>query len=522
LKDILIIGSGPSAAAVALVASAKDDVSVQVIDPGQRLDDDREALLHSVSDLQPRDWPADVQTKLASPALPEVEGELPQKRQFGSDFPFRDVGQLGRYSVTPGGNRQPISGAYGGFSNVWGAETLAQWPVTHDELYPHYRAILREIPFAGRADDYEEMFPLFGEPEPLPAMSPAITAVETAYVRHKAYVRSRGVTVGAARLALHADSCIRCGLCLTGCPYGLIYSASQTFDELIRAGSVRYRERALAVKVGEDADGAWADIRDVAGGATERVRADHVFVACGGVGSTRLVLGSARAHVRRVDLAESVQLVMPFLSRRPAPDPASVSTFTLNQLNLLIEFGRPGLDMAHFHLYPYNRGFDDALPARIRARPRLANAVLRRTVAGLGYLPSWHSPKVRLDVREIRAGELPDIALSAVPQAGMRRAIVQVIARLLAVAPALDLWPGAPALSISGPAKSYHVGGGLPHVSGRPKDGEMETDTLGRLAEWSHVHVVDGAVFPNVPATTFTLTVMANAHRIATVALKGE
>jgi hypothetical protein len=56
-------------------------------------------------------------------------------------------------------------------------------------------------------------------------------------------------------------------------------------------------------------------------------------------------------------------------------------------------------------------------------------------------------------------------------------------------------------------------------VDGRPRAGALETDTLGRLAEWRRIHMVDGAVLPSVAATTFTLSVMANAHRIAAQAL---
>jgi choline dehydrogenase-like flavoprotein len=526
-RDILIIGSGPAAAAVALAARAVGGIRVQVVDVGQRLENERRELLESVLSITPSAWPSEARAQLSRPALPEVEGELPQKRQFGSDFPFRDAGQLGPYSVSVGGNRHPISGAYGGFSNVWGAqilpfsrETLAQWPVNLEELEPHYRAMLLALPFAGRGDDYQQMFPLFGTPDPLPPVSAAIASIESEYERHLSYVRSRGVTVGAARLAMRAPSCVSCGLCLTGCPYGLIYSASQTFDELVSAGSISYRSQSLVVGVGEDDQRAWADIRDLRSGATERIWADHVFMACGGIGSTRLVLASARRQVRRVELSESVQLVMPFFSLRAGPDPWTMSTFTLNQLNMLIEYGRPGLDMAHFHLYPYNRGFDDALPAGLSRRPRIARAVLRRTVAGLGYLPSWHSPQVRLDVLEAKSGDLPGLAVSAVPRPGTGRALAKVMAKLIAVAPALDLWPGVPALAMSGPAKSYHFGGSLPHVSGQPREGAMETDTLGRLAEWDRIHVVDGAVFPTVPATTFTLTVMANAHRIADAVLR--
>jgi choline dehydrogenase-like flavoprotein len=38
---------------------------------------------------------------------------------------------------------------------------------------------------------------------------------------------------------------------------------------------------------------------------------------------------------------------------------------------------------------------------------------------------------------------------------------------------------------------------------------------LGRVGPWKNIHIVDASVFPDVPAMTFTLTIMANAHRIA-------
>jgi choline dehydrogenase-like flavoprotein len=81
----------------------------------------------------------------------------------------------------------------------------------------------------------------------------------------------------------------------------------------------------------------------------------------------------------------------------------------------------------------------------------------------------------------------------------------------------LDLYPAIPVMKLAGTAKSYHWGGSFPHAlePGR----ELASDRLGRVAPWQRVHLVDASVFPNVPATTFTLTVMANAHRIASEAL---
>jgi choline dehydrogenase-like flavoprotein len=52
----------------------------------------------------------------------------------------------------------------------------------------------------------------------------------------------------------------------------------------------------------------------------------------------------------------------------------------------------------------------------------------------------------------------------------------------------------------------------------RTTPGALETDTWGRLPGLDRVHLVDSSVFPSVPGTSITLTIMANAHRIADAA----
>jgi choline dehydrogenase-like flavoprotein len=63
-------------------------------------------------------------------------------------------------------------------------------------------------------------------------------------------------------------------------------------------------------------------------------------------------------------------------------------------------------------------------------------------------------------------------------------------------------------MRMSGPGNSYHFGSTFPHGSG--------SDLLGRIGDFRNIHVNDGSVLPSVPSTTFTLTAMANAHRVAT------
>jgi len=521
MQKVTIVGSGPAAAAAAIALGSDPRFAVEILDIGLRLESRRGALLAGVADSRPETWPEDVLDELSRHPAADVKGELPKKQVFGSDFPFRDAGQLQSLTARAGGNDRAVSGAFGGFSNAWGAQimpfsrpTLDAWPVGYDAMVPHYRAMLERIPFAAVEDDYDEWFPLLAPAEPLPPVAPGAAAVLRRYAERRASVRRRGVTMGLARLAFKASECIACGLCLTGCPYGLIYSSSQTLAPLIDDGTISYRDGVLVLRVGEDEQGCWIEARNLESGALETLRTDRVLLACGGLGTTRIVLNSIRPDVRQLSLKESVQVVVPFVSARGQADPRLQPGFTLNQFNMLIEYGRAGLDLAQFHLYPYNPGFEDALPRALRASETLSAAALRRVTAGLGYLPSWASPAVKLNVDAGQADGLPAVQLSTRPNETTRRTVRSVVARMLAVAPALDLWPVVPSLRLSGPAKSYHFGGSFPHVAGTPRPGECETDQLGRPAEWSRVHMVDASVFPTVAATTFTLTVMANAHRI--------
>ena len=62
---------------------------------------------------------------------------------------------------------------------------------------------------------------------------------------------------------------------------------------------------------------------------------------------------------------------------------------------------------------------------------------------------------------------------------------------------------------------SFHAGGSMP-MAKAPRG--HEADILGRPAALKRIHVVDASVLPAIPATTITLSVMANAHRIGSEA----
>jgi ferredoxin len=524
MTTAIIIGSGAAAAGAALALSQREDLEISVIDLSLQLEADRQQLVTMMASTAPHEWDRETKEYVSmQPVSAGVRG-VPEKRVFGSNYPFRNVGQLAGLSGAEGANISVVSSAYGGFSNVWGSQimpftekTFESWPVKASVMRSHYEAILNHIPFAGEEDDLAATFPLLRPPGSLPPMAPRSQKVLDAYTRHRAKLRAHGIIVGKARLAFKAGDCVRCGLCMTGCPYGLIYSAAQTFDELRRANRIKFHAGLLALKITEGAERVTVTAKEISTGRLQRFEADYVFVACGAIGTTRLVANSLEMFGVDILMGESRQFILPFLSVHATEDPRNKSDFTLNQFNMIMATDGGSLDVSTLHFYAYNKAFVDGLPSVLRARSTelLQAQLLRRLSVAFGYLPSWNSPLLRVHIGAKRDElDFPELHISSEsPPPGQAKMVSGILRRLVGASRALDLYPVMPMFRLSPAAKSYHWGSSFPHGDGGSP--RFSSDSLGRVGPWKRTHLVDASVFPTVPATTYGLTVMANAHRIA-------
>ena len=524
----LIIGTGPAAAGAALALAADPEEQITVLDIGGLLEPERVIARDLLASVDESEWPEDAFRMISHPPVVGNGKSLPEKRTYGSDYPFRNVGQLEGIRAIGGANENVVSGAYGGFSNAWGAQimpftaaTFDRWPISADEMAPHYRFALNEMEFSGAEDDLSVLFPLLATPRPLPRLADRTRRVLDRYEAQRAQLQAIGITVGRARLALRSEECTRCALCMSGCPYGLIYSSSHSFDRLRADGRITYLGNLLAIELTELDSVPQVTVRNLNSGGIEHLSADRIYVACGAIGTTRLILSSLGLFSQPVHLDEAMQFVMPFASVHPTVDPRNEKNFTLNQFNVLFDASGDGFDLCQIHLYPYNPVFLSSLP-EVLQRPTtqpLTTALLRRLSVGLGYLPSWASPTVTITARARAGGVLPNIEIEREHSHGWPSMLRRFVSSLLRAAPALDLWPLLPKATVSPAAKSYHFGGSFPH--GKIRKG-LTTDRLGRLDKWEHIYIIDASVFPNIPATTFSLTIMANAHRIASETLRSR
>jgi choline dehydrogenase-like flavoprotein len=520
--SFVVIGSGPAgvAATQALVDAGR---RVTVLDAGDTIEPGRMDLFDTLASSEPEAWPPAL-ARSARNSFPVIGNHVPLKPAYGSLFPYAlDDPDL---PIRCEEAETSPSLALGGLSNSWGASMLTvrecdirDWPITLTQLAPHYEAVLRFVPLAGELDELAATLPLYTNSPHRLQRTPQMEAVLRHMRAHTAPLRSAGFSVGAARLAVttSADDARYCrysGLCLHGCPYGSIYNAAQTLETLVRNRGVTYRGGVYVDRLtpGDGTVLIQAHERGTPGARVE-FSASRVLVACGAVSSTRLMLTSMGRTPHTAHLVDSQYFLIPMVSARTAPVRIATQGNTFAQLFLELDDERVTRHGVHMQLYGYNdlmiSSLAAQLPVSAERLERVLAPVFSRLIIIQGYLHSHDSPgiAVHLDAGAVR--------LVGDCQRDAAKRVRRLVRHLAKSAHPLGLVPLPRLTQVGLPGKGNHLGGSLPM---RAEPGELETDITGRLPRWDRVHVVDAAVLPSVPATTVTLSVMANAHRIATAA----
>ena len=504
LTDI-VVGSGPSgiAATKALLARGR---RVVLLDGGKALEPSHEARRLIAAAREPSAWGAAEVTDWQAPQSGAAPGQV---RRYGSDFAMEPTeatfANWGDVAVRS-------SHSQGGLSNLWGSAVLpysprdtASWPVSPEDFAPHYRAVAGFLPVSGRADALEALFPALAMAgrTPLPPSPQGATLLARMDRRAEALAR-QGVTVGMARQAV-TTGCRVCGQCLHGCPWELIWSARFALRQLVQDPRVTYRPGAVVKRIEDTPEGATVQLRD-----GTSLSGARVFLGAGVLETARILMAS-RPGLTEVTLHDSQQAFLPMLhpwsaGTRPDRTPAH----TLAQM--FVEIDDPAISpwLIHGQVYSWNEFYRAELLAKYGRLPLAGpvfGALSRRLVVAQAFLHSDHSAEIALTLA-------PDGRLNARVRANpdthptLNRA-------LKAMAGAFRLGgmiPLVPAARPGAPGSSFHVGASFPMAS-TPTG--PQSDVLGRPLGMTHVHLIDASSLPAIPATTITLGVMANAHRIA-------
>jgi choline dehydrogenase-like flavoprotein len=525
---ILVIGSGPAGVACA-TALLDGGAEVTMLDTGIELEPARRGQIADLRSTLSTSWSQESVAFLRDGVGVTRDG-IPVKLAYGSDFAYRDP--IGQPIALDGAYGSP-SFARGGLSNVWGAsvlpyrsEDMTDWPITAGDLAPHYRAALAMMPFSARHDRLEEQFPLYHDDPGILTGSSQAEALLHDLDLNASRLSAHGVSFGASRLAVQAQGagglsgCVHCGKCIYGCPYGFIYNSSHTVEKLQSNGAFTYRPGVVVEQLVEVSSQVEVNGRDLDGADIFRMRADKVFVACGVLSTARIMLASLDAYEQPIYALDNCYFLLPLLRYRGQPEAIKERLHTLAQVFIEIEDPAVGPRRAHLQVYTYNELFQEEMVRRMGplrgALPLIRRGVLGRLLLIQGYLHSDLSARIRLVLRRTIPGAPGSLDLAGASNPKTLPALAALQRRLWAERGSIKGFPVSRMLRVGPPGRGFHTGGTFPM---RANPGPFEVDVLGRPHGFTRVHLVDASVFPSLPATTITLSAMANAHRIGTAAI---
>lgn len=409
-----------------------------------------------------------------------------------------------------------LSYAEGGLANAWGAHVyrflegdLTGFPVSQEDLAPHYDTLTREIGISGADDD---LVRFHGPPDGLlpPLELSAIgTAVMDRYARHVEPFHREGVFLGRPRLAvLSVDRADR-----RACAYEnleffkpripAIYTPAFTLRSMLDRGEIEYAPGHLVERFREGAEAVEVHASD-AGGNGRTFRAKKLILCLGALNTARVVLASAGDRITRLPLLENPCSFTPLVMVRRIGMPLERRSFYA-QVNLF--YSGPLCDEP---LVGMIYGVDGLLRSDMLFQFPLAArgclAAARYVLPAMAVLQVFY-PDDPEPANTLRLGAGGELVIDYEPRrlGVVERHLLRVLTRTgLRSSPRLirEGWPGA----------SVHYAGSLP-MRARPER-RYETDPVGRLAGHRHVHVGDSASFPRLPAKNLTFTIMANAMRI--------
>jgi choline dehydrogenase-like flavoprotein len=509
-----VIGSGPAGVSCAKALLARG-VAVTMLDAGVQMAPEIRKKLTEVQTV----WDA----KLVNYFKSTLSSEDSIKLAYGSNYPYAEVENHLSFVSAPEVYCKP-SFAQGGLSNVWGAfitpylsEEIADWPLTIDSLVPYYRKVLEFLPLAQSQYEQVNKYPLYCESTNFYSSSQQATYLYQYLEGNRVGIAQLGGSYGYARLAVRFSKsnlpyCVYCGMCQYGCPLELIYSAQETLVELRKNPNFSYIPGVVVEQLSEEDGIVQINGYELENKKTMIFEAKQVFLACGAILSTIIMARSLKLYGQKITLKDSQHFMFPAFLYKRFKNVQKEKLHTLCQLFIAVDNKDVSKHPINLQIYTYMEQFENEFKKifgvfyplfKLLLRP-----ILERLIVIQGYLHSADSPAYGITINQ----DDKNVAISYVGTQTEQTVIKRVLSFLSLKRKDFGFIPISFMLKISKVGRSYHYGSSFPmqeHPTG------FSTDLLGRVPNFKWVHIVDSSAFPSIPAQSITLSVMANAYRIA-------
>jgi len=387
-----------------------------------------------------------------------------------------------------------ISNSYalGGLSNIWGCaieefdlDEFIDWPDIQKGLSYGYKNLKEKISF----------------------LSPLSLAKkddsELHYFNRLKRSKFNNIEIKKSILAINKNLCKFCNECLYGCRHNATFNAKNYINEKIKAKQIDYEGNIHIDLVSEQKD--YSAVFGTHKNKSKILfKGKKILICLGAINTAKLILNSF-PEIKNIEIKDSQCFNIPLVSKNlyginNKKESIALSQFVIKQKNILKN------KSIHYQIYYpslYTKGFIDS---RLSFLPfKLPNYLKERIYVAQGYLPSDLSSSVNLSKN------------SHTIEANIARHYSKIylnysINNITKVFSKSGLFPIKSLLNITSPFSGYHFGSSLPMCN---KNSNLNsTDLYGRLKSVRNIHVLDSSILPNIPAGSYSYTVMANAIRI--------
>lgn len=514
--DVIIVGSGPAgvSAAFPLVNAG---LRVLMVDGGKKAQDPppTESFLswRANDAFQARRMVGQkfhalkmheaVSPKLRVPSLSYVFDQFNEENHIKSEN-FITIGSL----------------ATGGLSNAWGcgvaclsSSELMSLPFPSSEMVDSYAAVAKRVGISGGvSDDLSDFFGLDEWSQPPVKLDTLHSHLLERYSHKKLQNAFQDFKMGRSRLAIISKdhngrgACNTDGNCFWGCAKRSMYSAVDEVNILKKFPNFQIKNGFIVEHIVQE-EGNWRlEAKCVEDKEMYSLLGKKILIAAGTIASTRLVLKTLRYHdpisMLSCPTAGFMVWFPQFLGRKLE------SSLCLGQLAFTVQVSKNA--SAYGATLPAScvpiSEFIRHLPFTQNNSISIMRHLLSSCIIGTTFLPGVYGrSRVQLDKMEnlnFSIKENPDKKiLMSKAKTVLSYSFRQMGGFIL------------PRGFKEGRAGSdIHYSGTLP-MSENPRT--VETTPLGEIPMMKGVHVIDGSCLPFLPEKPHTLTIMANADRIA-------
>ncbi len=412
-----------------------------------------------------------------------------------------------------------LSYALGGLANAWGAglyrfnaEDLTGYPFTVQELDSKYAVLASEIGISGRNDDLTDYFGYEENLQPPVKLNRLSERFLKVYALRAKRLNLDGFYAGYARLAVlskplgdrHGHEYCGDEFFVPNIPS--IYHPGYTLRRIIERGNVQYLKGYLVKEFEEGNDLVHVRAVNLAKNSGETFVAKRLILAAGAINTAKIVLQSRKDYSSRLPLLDNPVAFLPLVSLRDLGAAVHPEVYHGGQLNVLYK-GKASTEPILTTFYaldgPMRADFFTEYPLTLKGRLHALKYVTPAIAMAQVFYPA--DPQLENHVQLMSPEQLvlrhgtPRRAGIEKQLAGLFRKTGFLTVSNLARSPV--------------PGSSIHYAGMCPmrQVPSEP----WECDRYGKLNGWNHVFVADGACFPRLPAKNLSLTIMANAMRVA-------